>query len=80
MTRQRAESGGKRQSRLRWAGKLPSRDRRKMPFEINTPISSCWRGRWLRDPYWPYRAAVQLGDKKAQDILPIQYARAVKKR
>jgi 2,4-dienoyl-CoA reductase-like NADH-dependent reductase (Old Yellow Enzyme family) len=34
----------------------------------------------LRDPYWPYHAALQLGDGKAQDILPIQYARAVKKR
>ena len=34
----------------------------------------------LRDPYWPYHAALQLGDEKAQDILPIQYARAVKKR
>lgn len=34
----------------------------------------------LRDPYWPYHAAMQLGDEKAQDILPIQYARAVKKR
>ena len=34
----------------------------------------------LRDPYWPYHAALELGDEKAQDILPIQYARAVKKR
>ena len=34
----------------------------------------------LRDPYWPYHAALKLGDEKAQDILPIQYARAVKKR
>jgi 2,4-dienoyl-CoA reductase-like NADH-dependent reductase (Old Yellow Enzyme family) len=34
----------------------------------------------LRDPYWPYHAALELGDDKAQDILPIQYARAVKKR
>ena len=34
----------------------------------------------LRDPYWPYHAALQLGDQKAQDILPIQYARSVKKR
>lgn len=29
----------------------------------------------LRDPYWPYHAAVQLG--VSSDILPIQYARAV---
>lgn len=34
----------------------------------------------LRDPYWPYHAALQLGDDKAQDLLPIQYARALKKR
>jgi 2,4-dienoyl-CoA reductase-like NADH-dependent reductase (Old Yellow Enzyme family) len=34
----------------------------------------------LRDPYWPYHAALELGDDKAQNILPIQYARAVKKR
>jgi 2,4-dienoyl-CoA reductase-like NADH-dependent reductase (Old Yellow Enzyme family) len=34
----------------------------------------------LRDPYWPYHAALQLGDDNAQDILSIQYARAVKKR
>ena len=34
----------------------------------------------LRDPYWPYHAALELGGEKAQDILPIQYARAVKKR
>jgi 2,4-dienoyl-CoA reductase-like NADH-dependent reductase (Old Yellow Enzyme family) len=34
----------------------------------------------LRDPYWPYHAALELADEKAQDILPIQYARAVKKR
>jgi 2,4-dienoyl-CoA reductase-like NADH-dependent reductase (Old Yellow Enzyme family) len=27
----------------------------------------------LRDPYWPYHAALELGDEKAQDILPIQY-------
>jgi 2,4-dienoyl-CoA reductase-like NADH-dependent reductase (Old Yellow Enzyme family) len=33
----------------------------------------------LRDPYWPYHAALKLGDQKADDILPIQYARAVKK-
>ncbi len=34
----------------------------------------------LRDPYWPYHAALALGDEKAKDILPIQYARAVKNR
>jgi 2,4-dienoyl-CoA reductase-like NADH-dependent reductase (Old Yellow Enzyme family) len=34
----------------------------------------------LRDPYWPYHAALQLGDEKANTILPVQYARAVKKR
>jgi 2,4-dienoyl-CoA reductase-like NADH-dependent reductase (Old Yellow Enzyme family) len=34
----------------------------------------------LRDPYWPYHAAVKLDDEKANTILPIQYARAVKKR
>jgi 2,4-dienoyl-CoA reductase-like NADH-dependent reductase (Old Yellow Enzyme family) len=33
----------------------------------------------LRDPYWPYRAAVELGSEKAETILPIQYARAVKR-
>lgn len=31
----------------------------------------------LRDPYWPYRAAKELGAAQADDILPIQYARAV---
>ena len=31
----------------------------------------------LRDPYWPYRAALKLGDEKAYSILPPQYARAV---
>jgi 2,4-dienoyl-CoA reductase-like NADH-dependent reductase (Old Yellow Enzyme family) len=30
----------------------------------------------LRDPYWPYHAAVKLGVEKAVEILPIQYARA----
>jgi 2,4-dienoyl-CoA reductase-like NADH-dependent reductase (Old Yellow Enzyme family) len=34
----------------------------------------------LRDPYWPYHTALELGDEKALDILPIQYARAVRKR
>jgi 2,4-dienoyl-CoA reductase-like NADH-dependent reductase (Old Yellow Enzyme family) len=34
----------------------------------------------LRDPYWPYHAALKLGDDKATSILPIQYARAVKQR
>jgi 2,4-dienoyl-CoA reductase-like NADH-dependent reductase (Old Yellow Enzyme family) len=31
----------------------------------------------LRDPYWPYHAAKELGDKSENDILPVQYARAV---
>ena len=31
----------------------------------------------LRDPYWPYHAAKELGDKAENDILPVQYARAV---
>ena len=34
----------------------------------------------LRDPYWPYHAALKLGDEKAATILPVQYARAVKAR
>jgi 2,4-dienoyl-CoA reductase-like NADH-dependent reductase (Old Yellow Enzyme family) len=34
----------------------------------------------LRDPYWPYHAAVKLGAAQASDILPVQYARAVKPR
>jgi len=33
----------------------------------------------LRDPYWPYHAAQTLGLEKAPEILPIQYARAVKR-
>ena len=33
----------------------------------------------LRDPYWPYHAAVELGSEKAETILPIQHARAVKR-
>ncbi len=33
----------------------------------------------LRDPYWPYHAAVKLGVENASEILPIQYARAVKR-
>ena len=33
----------------------------------------------LRDPYWPYHAAVKLGDEKALSMLPIQYARAVQR-
>ena len=32
----------------------------------------------LRDPYWPYHAAVRLGDESAAEILPPQYARATK--
>lgn len=31
----------------------------------------------LRDPYWPYHAAKELGSEVATDILPVQYARAV---
>ncbi len=31
----------------------------------------------LRDPYWPYHAAVALSAKDAHEILPTQYARAV---
>ena len=31
----------------------------------------------LRDPYWPYHAALKLGAEKAASILPVQYARAV---
>ena len=31
----------------------------------------------LRDPYWPYHAAKELNGKVANDILPVQYARAV---
>jgi 2,4-dienoyl-CoA reductase-like NADH-dependent reductase (Old Yellow Enzyme family) len=34
----------------------------------------------LRDPYWPYHAALKLGDAKAAEMLPVQYARAVKPR
>lgn len=34
----------------------------------------------LRDPYWPYHAALQLGDPKAKSLLPVQYARAVQSR
>ncbi len=30
--------------------------------------------------HWPYHAAVQLGVKSASELLPIQYARAVKAR
>jgi 2,4-dienoyl-CoA reductase-like NADH-dependent reductase (Old Yellow Enzyme family) len=33
----------------------------------------------LRDPYWPYHAAAELNVANASDILPIQYARAVKR-
>jgi 2,4-dienoyl-CoA reductase-like NADH-dependent reductase (Old Yellow Enzyme family) len=31
----------------------------------------------LRDPYWPYHAAKELGDEALRNILPVQYARAV---
>jgi 2,4-dienoyl-CoA reductase-like NADH-dependent reductase (Old Yellow Enzyme family) len=34
----------------------------------------------LRDPYWPYHAALALGDERAGALLPVQYARAVKPR
>lgn len=34
----------------------------------------------LRDPYWPYHAALKLGDEKAGSMLPDQYARAVRQR
>jgi 2,4-dienoyl-CoA reductase-like NADH-dependent reductase (Old Yellow Enzyme family) len=34
----------------------------------------------LRDPYWPYHAALELGDERAAHILPVQYARAVRHR
>lgn len=34
----------------------------------------------LRDPYWPYHAALALGDEQAASILPVQYAPAVKAR
>ncbi len=33
----------------------------------------------LRDPYWPYHAAKSLGAGAAEDLLPVQYARAVTK-
>ncbi len=33
----------------------------------------------LRDPYWPYHAAVKLGVDNASDLLPVQYARAVRR-
>lgn len=31
----------------------------------------------LRDPYWPYHAAKELGSEVTNSILPVQYARAV---
>ena len=31
----------------------------------------------LRDPYWPYHAAKELGSEVAFNLLPVQYARAV---
>ena len=34
----------------------------------------------LRDPYWPYHAALALNDDRVDSVLPVQYARAVKKR
>ncbi len=33
----------------------------------------------LRDPYWPYHAAAALGQPNAYNLLPPQYARAVKR-
>jgi 2,4-dienoyl-CoA reductase-like NADH-dependent reductase (Old Yellow Enzyme family) len=33
----------------------------------------------LRDPYWPFHAALKLDHEKAAAILPIQYARAVQR-
>lgn len=33
----------------------------------------------LRDPYWPYHAAKALGVEDAFNVLPVQYARAVKR-
>ena len=33
----------------------------------------------LRDPYWPYHAAQKLGVEQAAEILPVQYARAVRR-
>ncbi len=34
----------------------------------------------LRNPYWPYQAAVKLGLKTAGSVLPVQYALAVRQR
>jgi 2,4-dienoyl-CoA reductase-like NADH-dependent reductase (Old Yellow Enzyme family) len=34
----------------------------------------------LRDPYWPYHAALKLGAAQAATLLPVQYARAVRQR
>ena len=34
----------------------------------------------LRDPYWPYHAAIELGYEQAASILPVQYARAAQSR
>ncbi len=34
----------------------------------------------LRDPYWPYHAAVKLGVTDPGSVLPVQYARAVRQR
>jgi 2,4-dienoyl-CoA reductase-like NADH-dependent reductase (Old Yellow Enzyme family) len=34
----------------------------------------------LRDPYWPYHAALALEDSRSDDVLPVQYARAAKRR
>ncbi|VTS06435.1 NADH:flavin oxidoreductase/NADH oxidase [Tuwongella immobilis] len=34
----------------------------------------------LRDPYWPYHAALALGDERGHTLLPPQYARAARPR
>ncbi|WP_437185759.1 NADH:flavin oxidoreductase/NADH oxidase [Planctomicrobium sp. SH668] len=34
----------------------------------------------LRDPHWPYRAAMELKDTRLEEVLPIQYRRAVRER
>lgn len=34
----------------------------------------------LRDPYWPYHAALKLGVEQPGSILPVQYARSVRQR
>ena len=46
--------------------------------EIHTDVVLLAR-EMLRDPYWPYHAAGTLGLEEAETILPVQYARAVKR-